>query len=391
MIKRVLKWLLAAVVVLALVTFLFAPAQVEKAMNQVQQHAKYQISPEAARLHDSLIIGDWHADSTLWNRDLAKRSSIGHVDIPRLQAGNVALQMFTTVTKSPSDLNYEYNKASGRDDITALAIVQLWPLATWNNLTARALYQAEKISDLAKRDKENFRLIKSQAELQKLLALRQSKPAARVVGGLIGTEGSHALDGKLENIQRLFDHGFRMMSLQHFFDNRLGGSLHGESQAGLSEWGRTAMMKMQALDIIVDLSHSSERVVEDVLALADKPLVISHTGFKGHCDSPRNIRDDLMVKIAKKGGVVAVGFWQGAVCGNHPTKVAEAIRYGIQLLGEDHVALGSDFDGSVTTAFDASELAVLTQALLDIGVNYQQIRKVMGGNMLRFLLENLPE
>ncbi len=388
MLKKLVLVLLCLILVAAVVIFTFAPAQLEKQMNVVAEHAPYQISPAAQQLHSSLVIGDWHSDSTLWQRDLAKRSDYGHVDIPRLQAGNVMLQMFTTVTKSPSGLNYEHNETDAWDDITSLALVQRWPIATWKSLTERALYQANKLHDLAERDVANFRLIESQADLQAFVRARQQTP--KLVGGLIGTEGSHALDGKLENIDLLYQSGFRMMGLQHFFDNKLGGSLHGSSGAGLSEFGTRALTKMQSLDIMVDVAHSSEQTVKDVLAISRKPLVVSHTGFKGHCDTPRNISDELMVKIAQAGGLIGVGYWPGAVCGTSPAKVAEAILYGVSLVGADHIALGSDFDGTVETGMDTSELNALTQALLDAGADEATIHKVMGGNMLLFLQQNLP-
>jgi membrane dipeptidase len=141
---------------------------------------------------------------------------------------------------------------------------------------------------------------------------------------------------------------------------------------------------------MLDVSHSSEQVVVDTLAITDKPLIVSHTGFQGHCESPRNINDKLMQQIAAAGGLIAVGFWEGAICGNSPATVAEAIVYGIGLVGEDHIALGSDFDGSVTTSFDGSELAAITEALLQANLSEQQIRKVMGDNMLLYLQTYLP-
>lgn len=388
MLKKILIFGSGFVLLALLLVLLIAPAEVEKRMNLVTDHQPYVISERGAELHQQLVIGDWHSDSTLWQRDLADRSTRGHVDIPRLQAGNVMLQMFTTVTKSPSGLNYEHNETDAWDDVTTLSLVQRWPIATWKSLTARALYQAQKLHDLAERDSDNFRLIQSQADLSRFVQARMDQP--RLVGGLIGTEGSHALDGELANIQVLFNKGFRMMSLQHFFDNKLGGSLHGSSGAGLSEFGRQAVQKMQALDIIVDVSHSSEQTVRDVLAMSKKPLVVSHTGFKGHCDTPRNISDELMQKIAEQGGLIAVGYWPGAICGNSPATIAEAILYGVQLLGAEHIALGSDFDGTVETGLDTSELAAITQALLDIGADRATINKVMGGNMLLFLQKNLP-
>jgi microsomal dipeptidase-like Zn-dependent dipeptidase len=380
-------FVLALIVALGL--FLtFAPTILDKGQNLVVEHQPYKISPQAQALHSSLLVGDWHADSLLWMRNLSEEYDYGHLDFPRMQQGNLGLQMFTTVTKSPSGQNYELNQTDASDNITLLAMMQRWPTATWSSLAERALFQADKLHHLAAHDPDNLMLIRSRIELAEFLQRRQSNPT--LIGGLLGTEGSHALDGDLANIQGLYNRGFRMMSLQHFFDNKLGGSLHGTSGAGLTQFGRDAVAEMLALGIMLDVSHSSEQVVADTLALSDKPLIVSHTGFQGHCDSPRNISDALMEQIAAAGGLIAVGFWDGAICGNSPATVAAAIVYGIGLVGEDHVALGSDFDGTVTTSFDGSEMAVITQALLDANLSEQQIRKVMGENMLGYLQTYLP-
>lgn len=367
----------------------FAPAVVDKSMNPVTAHAPYTASQEARALHRSLVIGDWHADTLLWNRDIAKQHDYSHVDIPRLQAGNVSLQMFTTVTKSPSGLNYDKNSAAAADSITKLAIAQRWPLRTWNSLTERALHQANKLHRFEKDNSDDLMIIKSKADLARFKARRTTNNT--LVGGLIGTEGSHALDGKLENVQTLFDAGFRMMSLQHFFDNKLGASLHGISQTGITQFGRDVVATIDALDIILDVSHSSENVVADVLSFYPKPVVVSHTGFKGHCDTARNITDTLMQRIATKGGLIAVGYWDGAVCGDKPSDVVAAMKYGLSLVGENHLSLGSDFDGTVTTSFDTSELVAVTDEMLKAGFTETQIRKIMGGNMQRFLETQLPD
>jgi membrane dipeptidase len=386
--KRIFS-IFVLVLLLALGLFLaFAPAILDERENIVVEHQPYVISPQAQELHSSLLIGDWHADSLLWMRNLSEEYDYGHLDFPRMQRGNMGLQMFTTVTKSPSGQNYELNSSDASDNITLLVMAQRWPTVTWTSLTERALFQADKLHHLAAHDPDNLILVRSRIDLAEFLKRRQTNPT--LIGGLLGTEGSHALDGDLANIQRLYNHGFRMMSLQHFFDNKLGGSLHGTSGAGLTQFGRDAVSEMLRLGIMLDVSHSSEQVVVDTLALSDKPLIVSHTGFQGHCDSPRNISDGLMEQIAAAGGLIAVGFWDGAICGNSPATVAEAIVYGIGLVGEDHVALGSDFDGTVTTSFDGSEMAVITQALLDANLSEQQIRKVMGENMLTYLRTYLP-
>ncbi|MDB4156240.1 dipeptidase [Gammaproteobacteria bacterium] len=389
MTKKILLNSLLFIVILVASALMLLPKMLDKSMNPVSEHAPFVVSEEAQALHNTLIVGDWHADSALWNRDLKKTYDYGHADIPRLQAGNVALQMFTTVTKSPSGQNYDSNETGANDNITALAIVQRWPIKTWSSLFERAMYQANKIKDLEKRDPENFMLIESQYDLGIFLLKRVNNP--KMVGGLIGTEGSHALDGNLDNVERLYENSFRMMSLQHFFDNKLGGSLHGTSGAGLTKFGRQAIDEMQRLDIIIDVSHSSENVVKDVLSISNQPLVISHTGFNGYCKSPRNISDSLMIEIAEKGGLIGVGFWDAAVCDNTPRSVAEAIIYGISLIGAEHVALGSDFDGTITPGFDTSELVAITHELLELGLGKEEIRKVMGENMLSFLQDNLPK
>jgi microsomal dipeptidase-like Zn-dependent dipeptidase len=386
--RRIVSLIMVLVVLLAVGFFMMFPAYLDKQTNAIHSSTLPEVTEQARALHERLLIGDWHSDTLLWKRDLAEQHDYGHMDIPRLQQGNVALQMFTTVTKSPSGINYEANSADASDNITKLALASLWPTDTWTSLTQRALYQASKAHELAKQHPQQVSLITSKSELSQFLTHRESNN--KLLGMLLGTEGSHALDGDLDNIQTLFDNGFRMMSLQHFFDNKLGGSLHGESGAGLTQFGREAVTQMQALDIMLDVSHSSEQVVKDVLAISTKPLLVSHTGFYGHCQAKRNISDQLMQQIAATGGLIAVGYWDGAVCEPNVREIAKAIKYGIGLVGVNHVALGSDYDGATSVPFDTADLVYLTQALLDLGLTESQITQVMGENMLRFLQQNLP-
>ena len=388
--KKAIYKIVACVVILAVIGFfVFFPAQLDKQTNLLHDSTLPVISEQARVLHEQLFIGDWHSDTLLWKRDLMDKHDYGHMDVPRLQQGNVALQMFTTVTKSPDGINYEENSTDASDNITKLALASLWPTNTWQSLTERALFQASKAVELTVEFPESASLVTSKSELSQFLEQREANP--KLLGMLLGTEGSHALDGDLGNIQRLFDSGFRMMSLQHFFDNKLGGSLHGESGEGLTEFGREAIQQMLSLGIMVDVSHSSEQVVKDVLVISNQPLLVSHTGFYGHCPSPRNISDELMQQIASKGGLIAVGYWDGAVCEPNVLEIAKAIKYGIELVGSEHIALGSDYDGATSVPFDTSELIYLTQALLDLGLSEPQIKQVMGGNMLGYLQLHLPD
>jgi microsomal dipeptidase-like Zn-dependent dipeptidase len=388
--RNVIYKVITFIVILVVIGFfVFFPAQLDKQTNLLHDSTLPVVSEQAKTLHAQLFIGDWHSDSLMWKRDLMDKHDYGHVDIPRLKKGNVALQMFTTVTKSPDGINYEANSTDASDNITKLALVSLWPVNTWDSLTERALFQASKAHKLVDEFPQQVTLITSKSTLSQFIVQRKTNP--KLLGMLLGTEGSHALDGDLSNIQRLYNNGFRMMSLQHFFDNKLGGSLHGESGEGLTEFGREALQHMQSLGIMVDVSHSSEQVVKDVLAISSQPLLISHTGFYGHCPSARNISDKLMQQIAANGGLIAAGYWDGAVCEPNVKEIAKAIKYGIELVGSEHVALGSDYDGATSVPFDTSELIYLTQALLDLGISEPVIKQVMGGNMLRYLQLHLPD
>ena len=390
-VKR-LKSLLSIIALLAaialLLFFVAGPQWIDRLSNQVEGDPGRPPSAATLALHQQLIVGDLHADSALWGKDLMTRNDWGQVDLPRLIEGGAALQMFTTVTKSPRGQNYEHNATEAPDNITLLAIAQRWPSDAYDSLFARAVLQGERVQALATASPQ-FVLVRSQSDLAALLSRRLA--GEDIVGGLLGTEGSHALDGELDNIDRLFAAGFRMMSLQHFFDNRLGGSLHGESQSGLTEFGRDAVRRMQALGVMIDVAHSSEATVRDTLETSGgAALIVSHTGFQGHCPSPRNISDETMSMIAQAGGLIGVGFWADVTCGQGIDAIASAIRYGIDHFGVEHIALGSDWDGSVTTPIDASQLAHLTQALIDADFSEAEIRAVMGGNMARFLGTHLP-
>ena len=389
------KWLgrlLALLIVLggigAGVFFFVLPPYVEKTSNNVIDHSPYPVSPAARSLHAGLTVGDWHADSLLWSRDLTERGNRGQVDIPRLQEGNVAVQVFTAVTKSPAGQNYDQNAADAFDNITLLAIGQRWPQKTWQSLLERAVFQAEKLKEFEADAPDQLKIIRTRADLDAVLAARAA--GSPIVGGILGIEGAHPLELKLENLDVLEAAGHRLIGLQHFFDNGLGGSLHGVSNRGLTDFGREVVRAVAARGLVLDLAHSSPQVAWDVLEITDIPLIVSHTGIYAHCPVKRNFPDDLMQAIAATGGVIGIGFWDEVACGDiAPAGIARMIHAAIDLLGEDHVSLGSDYDGSVETAFDTSELPALTSALLDEGLTEPQIRKVMGENMLRVLRTRL--
>jgi len=386
--KRLLIGLAVFLVIAYSAIYFLAPSLLEGGINVVEEHAPYEISDEARALHRTLTVVDLHSDTMLWGRNPLDLSSTGHVDVPRMVEGNMTLQVFSSTTKAPSGQNYESNSAEASDQITLVTMLGLWPLRTWTSLYERAAYQAEQLISAQNQDPEALLVVKTRADLETLLSAKAAnKP---LVGGLLLTEGSHPLEGDIANVQNLFDAGYRIMGLQHFFDNRLGGSLHGQSGEGLTEFGREAVAEMERIGVIIDVAHSSPAVVRDVLAMTTRPIMVSHTGLKGNCDTPRNLEDDLMKEIAAKGGLIGVGFWDAASCDYSPAGVVRSIRYGIDLLGVEHIALGSDYDGGTTVLFDASEIAVLTHEMLKAGFTREEIMRVMGENAIRFLTYYLP-
>ncbi|MCA9814253.1 MAG: dipeptidase [Candidatus Obscuribacterales bacterium] len=392
------KFSLRVVAVLVLVGFLgvafviaiggsILSRKVDENFNRISG-TKKSTSARALALHKKLTIVDLHADSLLWNRDLLVRNDRGHVDVPRLIEGNVAVQVFTIVTKVPEGMNIKSNTADS-DKITALAIGQGWPPATYNSLVGRTLYQADKLQRVADASSGKLTVIRSVQDLDKYLERR--KQDSKVTAGILGIEGAHAMEGKVANLDVFYDHGIRLIGLSHFFDNEMAGSAHGVKKYGLTDDGKKLVVLMQQKSMIVDLAHASHAVIKDVLAIAEKPVVVSHTGVKGTCNNERNLTDSEILGVAKTGGVVGIGYWKTATCGCDVGSIVKAISYVVKLAGIDHVALGSDYDGAVTVPFDTARVSLITDELLKQGFSNADIEKIMGGNALRVLRHSLPE
>ena len=368
--------ILVTLLALVAAVFAFVPAALERHYNTVHPRVHPTPSARAIALHRRLTIVDLHADSLLWARDLDQRSERGHVDVPRLIDGNVAIEAFTVVTKTPRGLNNERNDDRS-DMITALAIVERWPprtcagrrsgcwppprrAPTWPPAPSRA--------SCGPRSPRPRRSGSSPP--------RWSSPSRSSWPGQAPAAG------------------FRMIAPTHFFDNEWAGSAHGVTKGGLTGRGLALLRRLEERRILLDLAHASPRTIADAVALAQRPVVVSHTGVKGTCDNLRNLSDEELRGVARTGGVIGIGFWggrgEGAVCGEDASAVARAIRYAVDVAGVDHVGLGSDWDGTVSVPFDAAGLVELTDALLAAGFSDEDVTKVMGGNAVRLLSTALP-
>ena len=370
----------------AAAVFAFLPAAVERHFNGVYAPPRA-VSERARALHARLLIVDLHADSLLWGRDLLARGGRGHVDVPRMAEGNLAIEAFTVVTKTPRGQNIDRNDDT-TDNITLLALAQRWPPRTWGSLEERALYQAGRLRETAARSNGALTLIRTRGDVGEFLARRASR--RDLAAGFLGLEGAQALGGDASGLDALFAAGYRMIAPVHFFDTAFGGSAHGVARGGLTAAGRALVRGLEERSMLLDLAHASEKTIDEALAIARRPVVVSHTGVKGTCDNARNLSDAHLRGVARTGGVIGIGFWETAVCGRDAAAVARAIRHAVSVAGIDHVALGSDFDGAVSTPFDAAGLPALTESLLAEGFGEDEIARIMGANAIRVLQSALP-
>ncbi|QTD54539.1 dipeptidase [Parasphingorhabdus cellanae] len=384
--KKFLAATFLLVMVLAIGFFIFAPSIFEKQTNMIDGKPLPEITAEAQTLHDSLMIVDLHSDTLLWKRKITDSVDYGHVDLQRMQQGNVGLQIFSSVTKTPKNQNYDSNSAE-TDNITMLAIAQLQPIRTWNSLLERQLWHATKL-DRAVAASDGAMVAISTPSHVDGLAMARTRPE-KPIGVMFSAEGLQTLEGKRENLDTLYDSGMRMAGLVHFFDNELAGSMHGEEKGGLTDFGRQIVRDMEDKGMIVDIAHSSHETVADILKIARRPVVSSHGGVQAVCGVNRNLTDEEIKGVAATGGLIGLGYWDGAMCDTDPKSVAKAAKHIRDLVGIQHIALGGDFDGAVTTRFDTSGIVHITQALMEAGFTETEIRAVMGENALRVLQQGL--
>lgn len=382
------RWLLVVILALSLLPVL-ALLLVDPVDGLLNRTTRQPVAvPAVVRvLHDSLWVADFHNDALLWNRSLLERHTRGQLDLPRLREGGVRLAVFSATTRFYIASNY-HRTLPLFDVLPLVAAASHWPRRAWFDPYQRALVLSRKLHAEARASRGQLRLVTSRDEMDALL--RAQAAGDSVVGAVLLLEGLHAIDGDVARVDSLFAAGYRVFGIAHMFDNDVGGSAHGWEKTGLTPLGRRVVARIDSLGGIIDLAHASHATIDDVLAITPRPVLVSHTGLESVCPGPRNLPDDVVARIAGKGGLVAIGFWKAAVCGGDAAAIARAIHRAIDVAGEDHVALGSDFDGGVAMPFDAGHMATLTAALVSDGLTPEQIRRVMGENEKAFLRAMLP-
>ena len=208
---------------------------------------------------------------------------------------------------------------------------------------------------------------------------------------MLGVENGHALDGKIENLHHFAQRGIVYMTLCHNGDNDICDSAKGcTTHNGVSAFGKQVINEMNRLGIMVDLSHASEKSFYDALEQSEQPIVCSHSSCRALCDHPRNLTDEQMRALAAKGGVMQVTLYNGFLVKDGEATIEDAmchLEHAIDVMGIDHVGIGTDFDGDggILGLANSAELIQFTRQLMVRRFSEQDIQKIWGGNFLRVM------
>jgi membrane dipeptidase len=327
-------------------------------------------------LHRRVPIADGHADSLMWNRDLTKASDEGHVDFPRLREAGVKIQAFTIVTRGLPVIG----------GFPFLMLKNRWPAAARASEWTRCAFQLDQLEGFCAKSNGLASIAGTSAGLE-------SNLTAGRLSAIIGIEGAHAIEGQVDRVAELFRRGVRFMSLTHLAANELGGtSTPMMGNRPLTPLGREVLDAMAASRMVIDVAHASPAMMPELLEHRTIRPFCSHAGVQGATKLWRNLDDATLKGIADKGGVVGVIFAPQFVGGRQFSDVARHIEHAVKVMGEDGVALGSDFDGMIPLPQgmrDVRDLKKLTQTLLDRGMTVRVVEKVLGHNFRRFWSEVL--
>jgi microsomal dipeptidase-like Zn-dependent dipeptidase len=318
-----------------------------------------QLYREAHQLHDRILTLDTHCDT------------------PMLFPQGIRFDQ-----RDPRILVDLQKMTEGRLDATIMAAYLPQPT---ENPTAYADNIFDQIETIAKQNSDYVRIARTPAELW-----ANKKVGCKSI--MLGIENGIALDGKLENLQHFADRGIVYMTLCHNGDNDIcdSASKSNQTHGGVSAFGEQVIKGMNRLGILVDMSHAGEKSFYDALGISAKPIVCSHSSARVLCDHPRNLTDDQMRALAAKGGVAQTTIYAGFLRKDAEATILDVIahlEHAIQVMGIDHVGLGTDFDGDggVRGLADASELIHFTRQLLARRYSDADIQKIWGGNFLRVM------
>ena len=321
----------------------------------VNEAAQYH---EACQLHSRILTLDTHCDTPMLfpqGIDFGCRDKRILVDLHKMSEGRQDATIMVAYLPQPTDSPKEY-----ADNIF------------------------DKIEDIVAKYSQHIGIARTPDELWMNKHLGKKSI-------MLGIENGQALDGKIENLHHFAQRGIVYMTLCHNGDNDICDSARGSStHNGVSDFGRQVIGEMNRLGIMVDLSHASEKSFYDALDISQQPIVCSHSSCRTLCDHPRNLTDQQMRALADKGGVMQITLYNGFLVKDGEATMTDALNhleYAIDVMGIDHVGIGTDFDGDggICGLADSSELINLTRQLMARNYSEQDIQKIWGGNFLRVM------
>lgn len=276
-----------------------------------------------------------------------------------------------------------HKMTEGHQDATIM--VAYLPQPT-ENPTAFADNILDKIEEIAQQHKDHLTIARTPADLY----VNKTNSIKSI---MLGIENGIALDGNLDNLQHFAKRGIVYMTLCHNGDNDICDSAKGnQTHNGVSKFGKQVIKKMNKLGIVVDLSHASEKSFYDALKISKKPIVCSHSSCRALCDHPRNLTDDQMRALAQKDGVMQITLYPGFLRTEGEATVEDVLahlEHAIEVMGIDHVGIGTDFDGDggVRGFANSSDIINFTRMLLARGYSHNDIFKIWGLNFIRVILD----
>lgn len=327
----------------------------------------------AKKLHQRILTLDTHCDTPMFfplGITFDERDERILVDLHKMQEGRQDAVTMAAYLPQPKIGESFSSKVSFKVD----------------GPTAYADLIFDKIEDIVKRNSRYVSIARTPADLYE-----DKRKGRKSI--MFGIENGLALEHNLQNIKHFAQRGVVYITLCHNGDNDLCDSARGcNTHNGLSEFGVKAVQEMNRQGIMVDLSHGGEKSFYDALEVSSLPIVCSHSNAKALCDVPRNLTDDQMRALARKGGVAHVTLYHGFLRKEGEAIVLDAIahlEHAIKVMGIDHVGLGTDFDGDggVRGLADSSEMINFTLHLLRRKYSERDIEKIWGGNWLRVMAQ----
>lgn len=336
----------------------------------VQQAADYR---RTCDLHQRVLTLDTHCDTPMFfpqGVDFGSRDPRILVDLHKMSEGHQDATIMVCYLPQPQ----QDETFSSKVDFDV------------NGPTEYADLIFDKIETIVEQNKQYLSIARTPADLY------SNKQQGRK-SIMLGIENGLALDGHLDRLQHFAQRGIVYMTLCHNGDNDICDSARGNhTHNGISSFGQQVVREMNRLGILVDLSHAGEKSFYDALELSSQPIVCSHSSCRALCDHPRNLTDDQMRALAAKGGVMQITMYNGFLVKDGEATVLDALRHlahAIEVMGIDHVGIGTDFDGDggVRGMANSSELLNFTRLLLARGYSEQDIEKIWGGNFLRVMTQ----